>query len=841
MGVSGDHNSNNLTVNNAAASILDDEVGVPDDACFPPSGTLTASLWSNSNNDQQHETTDPVAVIRLDASTCLRQPAQNGRSLVVGRHVSVPTSVDTNSNSKTTTTRRNTPANSLADIRIQHKSMSRKHAVFYYQRSIASSTEVCWTLRLKDLGSKYGTTVNGQRIATGNDDDNHNNTIVLQHGDTIVFGNVRETVFRVHWKHDPTIAPTSLSTATTATTTIPVSVDSQSVELATNDPHRQPLPDTTPDILERAGQGLTGRAKRQAEIAAMMATLDQTPHYHQPQLEEPLPDRQTAIHHHNDNTTDDHLSITAENRNNNNNSWKPPLPLPVSQRLVLASESERHNETTCLAMDPSGARFVVGGRDTMLRFYDFGGMDQSRTGAFQSVLVDDGHWLVDVCYSNTGDRILVGTGSVQPKVLTRDGEEILQFVRGDMYVTDQAKTKGHTAAVTGVSWHPLERDLVLTSSLDGSARLWNLNGKTSFSMLVCDKVFLVKNERGQRTAVTVVCFHPGGREFAVGTACGSVQIWNRHRVAARPERAVYNAHGKGNPVYALCYNADGSQLLSRSPSDDTAKAWNAQRLSRSAQPTAIFRGLSTIHDRANAVWSPDGNFVCAGSAEVQKIDGKRREVGALHWYQLGLIKNKDSRQSMGAGTTSSLPHTLDPVHSIDMVDNAAPVVVNWHARLNQIVVGCSDGSVSVFYDPTLSSKGALMPASKVSRGVDSLSELLKSKAPTGSAAFVGEIVTPFASSDGTNKKKRKFDEPVHTMEPERPTSGKHKTGSQAGGVTNFQQFVADQTQVKGKVIAGRDPREALLQYQKGKSYLGKETKILAEKTAEEEEEESKAT
>ena len=83
-----------------------------------------------------------------------------------------------------------------------------------------------------------------------------------------------------------------------------------------------------------------------------------------------------------------------------------------------------------------------------------------------------------------------------------------------MYVVDQAKTSGHTAAVTGVAWHPLERDIVLSSSNDGSARLWNLNGKTQFQMLVCEKVFQPKSIKGQRTNVTCIAYHPGGREFA---------------------------------------------------------------------------------------------------------------------------------------------------------------------------------------------------------------------------------------------------------------------------------------------------------------------------------------
>jgi len=389
-----------------------------------------------------------------------------------------------------------------------------------------------------------------------------------------------------------------------------------------------------------------------------------------------------------------------------------------------------------------------------------------------------------------------------------------------MYVSDRAKTTGHTAAVTSVDWHPLERDTVLTASSDGSARLWNLNGKTQFEMLVCDKVFQAKSERGQRTAVTSICFHPGGREFALGTVCGSIQIWNRSRVSGRPERVTYNAHGANNSITSLSYNMDGSKLVSRSSADDTCKLWNAQRMNSSSEPILTCIGLPTVHESANATLNSDGSILCAGASELQKDQNQRLEVGTLKFFKLG----SQDRSS------------VDPFLILDMDQNVAPTVVNWHSKLNQIFVGCSDGGTLVYYDSKRSSKGALLPAGKAGRGVDDLSELLRSRAPKGSAAITGEIVTPFAQNSGQAGKKRKHEEPVKSLEPERPVSDKHKTGSQVGGSISFAQFVADQTLTKSKVIAGKDPREALMQYTEGKSYLGKETKILAEKTAEEEEE-----
>jgi WD40 repeat protein len=736
-------------------SLLDDGLPIPKEASLAASAS--ASLETSSG-----------AAIAVSAATCQRS---QGRCLIVGRQAAV------------------------CDIRIEHGSISRKHAVLYYIED---------KLYVQDLGGKHGTHVNGTRLQ-------EDNSLMVKDGDSIIFGNVRESVFTV-----------KLSVSTSSEVqpeNLVADADADADEALTVAQHVKDQ-----DVLEQAGEGLSGRAKRQAEIAAMMASLDQAPEY----------EKFTA-------TNDDHTNENADTK-----ADAPSQPsemdqvlqiaskhkLPVTQILVIQSESTRRSVSTCLAIDPAGSRFVVGSIDMNLRFYDFGGMDRQKSGPFKTVIPDDGHVLVSLSYSNTGDRVLVGTGSVQPKVLNREGDQVIQFLRGDMYVADQTRTTGHTAAVTAVDWHPLERDLVLTASRDGSVRLWNLNGKTQFEMLVCDKVFSIKNARGQRTAVTAVCFHPGGREFAVGSECGSIQVWSRARVSGRPERAVYEAHGVGKPIHSLTYNVDGSKLASRSSEDDTCKIWNSRRLSRSSLPIQTCTGLPSVHEASNAAFSPDGRLLCAGSSEYREVQGRRNETGSLKLYAV------QSNDSSGADTS------VEPLLSLEVEGDTGPVVVKWHAKLNQIFVGCSDGRTIIYYDPKLSSKGALLLRGKVGRGVDDLSALLNARAPKGSAAVMGEIITPFAPPREDAGTKRKRDDRKE-LEPERPISGKHKTGGTMGGNLNFQQFIADQTVSKTKVIAGKDPREALFEYSEGKNYIsqaykGNKETILHDKTAEEEDEEMRS-
>lgn len=46
-----------------------------------------------------------------------------------------------------------------------------------------------------------------------------------------------------------------------------------------------------------------------------------------------------------------------------------------------------------------------------------------------------------------------------------------------MYIQDMANTKGHVAAILDGKWHPKEKNIFMTSSLDGSVRIWDVTSK----------------------------------------------------------------------------------------------------------------------------------------------------------------------------------------------------------------------------------------------------------------------------------------------------------------------------------------------------------------------------
>lgn len=61
------------------------------------------------------------------------------------------------------------------------------------------------------------------------------------------------------------------------------------------------------------------------------------------------------------------------------------------------------------------------------------------------------------------------------QIYDRDGLTLGEFVRGDMYIRDLKNTKGHISGLTGGEWNPKSKESILTSSEDGSLRLWDVN------------------------------------------------------------------------------------------------------------------------------------------------------------------------------------------------------------------------------------------------------------------------------------------------------------------------------------------------------------------------------
>ena len=123
------------------------------------------------------------------------------------------------------------------------------------------------------------------------------------------------------------------------------------------------------------------------------------------------------------------------------------------------------------------------------------------------------------------------------------------LMKGDMYIRQMDKTRGHVAACTQVRWHVRDKETVTTASEDGTVRLWDVQvaidrGDDAMSLNVQGGqklVAVIKDARGIKTGATAIAWHPDGDTLMVGGKDGSLQMWELRVPSYQPVMMKMNA------------------------------------------------------------------------------------------------------------------------------------------------------------------------------------------------------------------------------------------------------------------------------------------------------------
>lgn len=400
-------------------------------------------------------------------------------------------------------------------------------------------------------------------------------------------------------------------------------------------------------------------------------------------------------------------------------------------------------------------------------------MDSSMR-SFRTLQPCDNHPIRSLHYSGTGDLLLVVSGAAQAKVIDRDGFEKLETVKGDMYLSDQARTLGHTSSLLAGAWSPVSREEFLTTSSDGTARSWDIykGGKAHKELIKC------RAQNGLKTAPTACCYNRDGRVFGFGCADGSLQLWDLRRSTVSPSSLCRNAH-QPVEITSICYSHVGEHLVTRSM-DDTMKLWDLRYFKKSINEV---KDLFSRYDMTDAIFSPDDRMVVTCTSLK-----KGEKTGYLLLYDSG---------------TFQLRRKLE-------VGNSHVIKTIWHPKLNQIFVGTGNGIVKCFYDEKRSMRGATLCAAKTQRKVQH-TEVISTQ----------QVITPHAlplfrqERRKTSRKQMEKDrlDPLKSKRPDLPiTSGQGGRVASSGGTLSS--FVIRNLGLSKRVDDDQDPREAILKYAK---------------------------
>ncbi|KAK8969662.1 hypothetical protein KSP40_PGU009442 [Platanthera guangdongensis] len=446
--------------------------------------------------------------------------------------------------------------------------------------------------------------------------------------------------------------------------------------------------------------------------------------------------------------------------------------IPISNEIVLKGHSRI---VSALAVDHSGSRVLSGSYDYNVRMYDFQGMT-SKLQSFRQLEPFEGHQVRSLSWSPTSDRFLCVTGSAQAKIYDRDGLTLGEFIKGDMYIRDLKNTKGHISGLTGGEWNPKSKETILTSSEDGSLRLWDVNDFTSQKQVIKPKL-----ARPMRVAVTACAWDHEGKRIAGAAGDGSIQLWSiKTGWYSRPDIHVERAHT--DDVSGLKFSVDGLILLSRSM-DDTLKVWDLRQMKN---PVKIFDSLPNHYPQTNAAFSPDEQLIFTGTS-VEKED---TAGGMLCFY--------DRRK-------------LELLSRVGVTPHQSVVCCAWHPRINQVFATAGDkkeGGTHILYDPAVSKRGALVCIARAPRkkSVDDFEAQPVVHNPHS---------LPLFRDQPSRKRQREkiLKDPMKSHKPELPVTGPGfggRVGSTKGSLLT--QYLMKQGGLIKETWMEEDPREAILKY-----------------------------
>uniref|UniRef100_A0A1J3DYW0 WD repeat-containing protein 70 n=1 Tax=Noccaea caerulescens TaxID=107243 RepID=A0A1J3DYW0_NOCCA len=446
--------------------------------------------------------------------------------------------------------------------------------------------------------------------------------------------------------------------------------------------------------------------------------------------------------------------------------------IPLSNEIQLKGHTKI---VTCLAVDSAGARVLSGSYDYTVRMYDFQGMN-SRLQSFRQIEPSEGHQVRSLSWSPTSGQFLCVTGSAQAKIFDRDGLTLGEFMKGDMYIRDLKNTKGHICGLTCGEWHPRTKETILTSSEDGSLRIWDVNNFLSQTQVIKPKL-----ARPGRIPVTTCAWDREGKRIAGGIGDGSIQIWSlKPGWGSRPDVYVGKAHT--DDITSVKFSSDGRILLSRS-FDASLKVWDLRQMKEALK---TFDGLPNSYAQTNVAFSPDEQIILTGtSVEKDSTTG-----GLLCFYD----RTK-----------------LEIVQKVGISPTCSVVQCAWHPRLNQIFATSGDksqGGTHVLYDPSQSERGACVCVARAPRkkSVDDYQP---------EPVIHNPHALPLFRDPPSRKRQREkaLKDPAMSHKPELPMTGPGhggRVGTTGSGLLT--QYLLKQGGMIKETWMEEDPREAILKY-----------------------------
>lgn len=416
-----------------------------------------------------------------------------------------------------------------------------------------------------------------------------------------------------------------------------------------------------------------------------------------------------------DDSSDDQSEDSEEE--DNNEFLGPALPpqsteqssfssdeLPLQTEAQLGSEHDSY--VSCLSLESSGNRLVSASLDGTAKLWDFNAMDRTLQ-SFRTLNPLQQCALRAAAFSPSGAHILFA-GADSTAVLTdRDGNQFASTTRGDMYLVDATHTKGHTAPIHAALWgnDQSTSQSIVTASADATVRLWDVHS-ASFSHSASYKqkqtrdlkqtaLFKIRSRRGGKSAALAADWAPthvsseGGGIVAVACADGVVRLIDPR---VRDGRALNSCEiSETHDMINIKSSSSSSfdSLIALRAGDDLHVLDTRQFV----KPVRKFTALpNAISETGIALVDKGGLYILTGTS-VRKNSVASGELCIFNVQQTEPNK---------------------PLHTVKAPQGCGSIVaVLYHHAVHQVLYGTADGTIHVRYDESKgSNRGVLQCLSR---------------------------------------------------------------------------------------------------------------------------------